>query len=245
MDHCDGSGLDSGDVTIRVFESPKLSEQLHRGEGAAPTLIPLKKLSPRRQARKVSSFVIKQYCSFLAGFAPLRENNTTALAKGCRNKNQRGFTLLEIMVVVILVVLTVSLIGVNLGRDLDQIAQLEASRFARLVEHVRDQSILSGEVYAIEVDDRRKTYQFLQASRQWHPVTKDDVLRPRYFPDYLSVRFDILQRSETDQRMLLVVQGLGEITPFRLSVEGDKFVHVVTLDDSLNVKVDRVNRDAS
>ncbi|MDJ0956069.1 MAG: prepilin-type N-terminal cleavage/methylation domain-containing protein [Arenicellales bacterium] len=175
----------------------------------------------------------------------MRENNTTALAKGCRNKNQRGFTLLEIMVVVILVVLTVSLIGVNLGRDLDQIAQLEASRFARLVEHVRDQSILSGEVYAIEVDDRRKTYQFLQASRQWHPVTKDDVLRPRYFPDYLSVRFDILQRSETDQRMLLVVQGLGEITPFRLSVEGDKFVHVVTLDDSLNVKVDRVNRDAS
>ena len=189
---------------------------------------------------------MQRYCSFLAGFAPLRENNdTTELAKGCRNKHQHGFTLLEIMVVVILIALTVSLIGVNLGRDLDQVAALEANRFAKLVEHVRDESVLSGKVYAIEVDERRKTYQFLQASQQWRPVTRDDILRPRHFPDYLSVRFDILQRRETDQRALLVVQGLGEITPFRLSVEGDKFTHVVTLDDGLNIKVDQVNKNAS
>ena len=148
------------------------------------------------------------------------------------------------MVVVILIALTVSLIGVNLGRDLDQIAELEANRFARLVEHVRDESILSGEVYAIEVDEKRKAYQFLQASRQWLPVTKDDVLRPRHFPEYLSVRFDLLQRRETDERALLVVQGIGGITPFRLTVEGNKFIHVVGLDESLNIKVDRVNKSA-
>ena len=160
-------------------------------------------------------------------------------------KRQYGFTLLEIMVVVILIALTVSLIGVNLSRDLDHIAELEASRFAKLVEHVRDESILSGKIYAIEVDEKHKTYQFLQASQEWHPVTKDDILRQRHFPDYLSVRFVILQRQETDERALLVVQGLGHITPFRLTVEGDKFMHVVTLDDSLNIKVDQVNKDAS
>ena len=149
------------------------------------------------------------------------------------------------MIVVILIALTVSLIGVNLGPDLDQVAELEANRFAKLVEHLRDESILTGKVYAIEVDEKRKTYQFLQAPPQWRSVSKDDILRPRHFPDYLSVHFDILQRRETDQRVLLVVEGLGEITPFRLSVEGDRFTHVVTLDDALNIKVNQVNKDAS
>ena len=159
-------------------------------------------------------------------------------------RHQHGFTLLEIMVVVILIALTVSLVGVNLGRDLDQVAELEAYRFARLVEHARDESILSGKVYAIEVDEKRKTYQFFEASQQWLPVTKDDILRPRHFPEYLPVRFDLLQRRETGQRELLVVQGIGEITPFRLTVEGDKFLHVVRLDESLNIKVDQVNKGA-
>ena len=160
-------------------------------------------------------------------------------------KHQLGFTLLEIMVVVILIALTVSLIGVNLGRDLDQIAELEANRFARLIEHARDESILSGKIYAVEVDEKRKTYQFLHTPQKWRPVTGDDVLRRRHFPEYLSVRFDILRRQETDQSSLLIVQGLGEITPFRLTVAGDKFMHVVTLDDSLNIKIEQVNKDAS
>lgn len=162
-------------------------------------------------------------------------------------KYQHGFTLLEIMVVVVLIALTVSLIGVNLGRDLDQIAELEANRFAKLVEHVRDESILSGKVYAIEVDEKQKTYQFqfLASAQEWRPVARDDVLRQRHFPEYLAIRFDILQRQTTDRPGLLVVQGLGDITPFRLAVTGDKYRHVVTLDESLNIRVDQINNDAS
>ena len=160
-------------------------------------------------------------------------------------KDQYGFTLLEIMVVVILIVLTVSLVGVNLARDLDQVAELEANRFASLVEHVRDESILSGKIYAIEVDEGQKTYQFLESSQGWQPVARDDVLRQRHFPEYLSIRFDILQQQKPDRTGFLVVEGLGEITPFRLAVEGEKYMHVVALDDSLNVRVDRITKDAS
>lgn len=157
---------------------------------------------------------------------------------------QQGFTLLEIMVVVILIVLTVSLVGVNLGRDLDQVAELEARRFARLVEHVRDDSILSGRVYAIEVDEARRSYRFLEADGEWKSVTRDDVLRQRHFPEYLPVRFEVPEQAIAS-RGLLVIQGLGEITPFRLAVGGEKYWHVVFLDDSLNVRIDRTPKDAT
>ncbi len=144
--------------------------------------------------------------------------------------------------VVALVVLTVSLVGVNLGRDLDQIAQLEARRFARLTEHVRDVSMISGRIYAVEIDQKRKRYQFLLADNEWKPVTRDDVLRPRYFPDYLSIRFEVPQQTVA-HRGRVIIQGLDEITPFRLAVAGDEFWHVVSLDDSLNIRVERTRKD--
>lgn len=160
-------------------------------------------------------------------------------------RNHSGFTLLEIMVVVMLIALTVTLVGVNLGRDLDQVANLEAQRFAKLLAHVRDESVLTGKIYAIEVNEQDKTYHFLESPEKWARVTQDDVLRQRHFPEYLSIRFDILQRDNADDKNLLIVQGDDEITPFKLVLTGDKYLHVVALDESLNVSVEQVGKDES
>ena len=158
------------------------------------------------------------------------------------HRNHRGFTLLEIMVVVVLIALTVTLVGVNLGRDLDQVANLEAQRFAKLLDHVRAESVLTGKIYAVEVNEQDKTYHFLESPEKWARVTQDDILRQRYFPEYLSIRFDILQRENSDSGML-IVQGDAEITPFKLVVTGDKYLHVVALDEAFNVSVEQVERD--
>jgi len=164
--------------------------------------------------------------------------------KLCSTTGQRGFTLLEIMVVVVLIALTVTLVGLNLNRDLDQIAGLEADRFAKLLDYLRDESVLTGKSYAIEVDEQKKIYRFLESSDKWLPVKNDDLLRPRSFPEFLSVELDVFQKRENDSNGLLIVQGLGEITPFRLIVSGDEYQYIVELDDSFNVVVDQVDPDA-
>lgn len=158
--------------------------------------------------------------------------------------SQRGFTLLEVMVVVVLIALTVTLVGLNLNRDLDQIAGLEANRFAKLLEHLRDESVLTGKSYAIEVDEQKKTYRFLESSEKWLPVKDDDLLRPRSFPEYLAVEMDVFRKAEDGSAGLLIVQGLGEITPFQLSVSGDEYLHIVRLDDAFNVTVEQVDPNA-
>lgn len=160
-----------------------------------------------------------------------------------RQTRQAGFTLLEIMVVVLLITLTVTLVSLNLDRDLDQVAHLEAQRFAKLVEHVREESILTGRIFAIEVDESKKSYRFMESGEEWEPVKGDDILRIRLFPEYLSVKFDALQGGDGDDRGLLIVQSLGDVTPFQLVVYGDDYLHVVKLDDSFNVIVHQVARD--
>lgn len=156
---------------------------------------------------------------------------------------QRGFTLLEIMVVVVLIALTVTMVGLNLDRDVDQVAQLEARRFAKLLSHLQDESILSGKAYAIAVDEQDKKYSFLESPGEWTPVVGDDVLRDRYFPDYLRVRFEVLQSPPDDRSGLLIVESSGDITPFELIVFGERYRQIVTLDDTLDVKIRQVGRD--
>jgi hypothetical protein len=55
---------------------------------------------------------------------------------------------------------------------------------------------------------------------------------------------DIFQKGEDDSSEFLIVQGLGEITPFQLVVTGGEYLHIVKLDDSFNVMVEQVDPDA-
>ena len=85
----------------------------------------------------------------------------------------------------------------------------------------------------------------MEAGEEWTPVSNDDLLRKRLFPEYLSIKFDALQGVGGDGPGLLIVQGFGDVTPFQLVVSGDNYLHVVKLDDAFNVIVEQVARDDS
>lgn len=162
---------------------------------------------------------------------------TTAAER--RPPRSRGFTLLEMMVVIVLIGLSVTIITVSLERDIDNVAELEARRFAALLEYLRDESIVSGRTYAVEVDELARSYRFLTPGETWRPVERDHVLRARSLPEYLKLRFQLLEAAQEDAVSLLVVQGSGEITPFEFIVLGEDADFVVSVDAALNMMVQR------
>lgn len=152
-----------------------------------------------------------------------------------RSSRESGFTLIEILVVMALIAISVTFVLLNLQRDTDGIAKLEARRFAGLIEQARDESILSGHPYAVQVDPRGRTYTFLQHDKQWTEVKNDDVFRQRRFPQDLGISFKTL--NGPDSNGLLVIEGLGEITPFILTIRGKSLVYQVSVDNSQNVTI--------
>lgn len=150
-----------------------------------------------------------------------------------------GFTLLEMMVVVVLIALSVTIITLSLERDIDNVAEHEARRFAALIEYLRDESILSGRTYAVEVDELTGSYRFLTPGENWQPVERDYVLRARSVPEYLKLRFQLLEGAADESTSLLVVQGSGEISPFEFAVVGEDADFVVSVDAALNMLVER------
>lgn len=96
---------------------------------------------------------------------------------------QQGFTLIELMVVVVIVAILFSYTTLAIrGDSPEDTIKEETQRLQRLVQLAMEESILRGEEYGIEVFI--DGYRFLRLSEhQWQPLSGDRILRQRTLSD--------------------------------------------------------------
>lgn len=97
-------------------------------------------------------------------------------------KNQRGFTLIEVLVVLVIVGIMVGLVSVRMMPDDEHVLRDEAERLALLLEQARDQAVASGAPIAFSVEQGRYRFWALDADNQWTPREGDDLLQDRPLP---------------------------------------------------------------
>ena len=102
----------------------------------------------------------------------------------CRQQ-QHGFTLIEIMVVVVIVATVVSIALLSVGvigedNELDK----ERRRLATLIEMAQDDATMQGREFGVEL--MRSSYRFVEfdpLTRQWAEVPGDELYRLRFLPE--------------------------------------------------------------
>ncbi len=136
----------------------------------------------------------------------------------------RGYTLLEIMVVLFIVGLCAGLIGMNISPGADQGARGEAQRLARLFELAADEASLSGTRIAWSSDG--SSYQFWRwRDGAWQ--AGDDVLRARTLPTSVKVSALTVENAPaTALRMTFSPYGPALAYTVELS-EGEKRYDVI------------------
>ena len=91
-----------------------------------------------------------------------------------------GFTLVELLVVMVIVGVTLGLASLNAIPSPRQDLQNEAQRIALLLQLARDEAIVRNRLVAFEANPER--YRFIvRHETGWAPVTQDDLLRERTF----------------------------------------------------------------
>jgi len=91
-----------------------------------------------------------------------------------------GFTLLELLVVLVIVGITLGMVSFNAMPDERQILQNDAQRIALLLQLARDEAIVRNQPIVFEADTDR--YRFLvRNENSWQILEQDDLLREREF----------------------------------------------------------------
>lgn len=102
---------------------------------------------------------------------------------------QRGFTLLELLVVLVIIGLTLGLVTLNAAPSQRQAMQQEAQRVALLLQLARDEAIVRNRPIAFEAAGGG--YRFLvRDNREWKTLPQDDLLRERQFQRAVTLLLD-------------------------------------------------------
>lgn len=98
----------------------------------------------------------------------------------CRTARRRGFTLLELLIVVVIAGITLGLVTLNAMPSERQSLQGEAQRIALLMQLARDEAIVRNQPIAF--DATQEGYRFLiRDNGQWVLLARDELLRERTF----------------------------------------------------------------
>ena len=113
---------------------------------------------------------------------------------------QHGFSLIEILVVIVIIGIVASMAMLSLGllgddRDL----QTEARRVSSLVQVAQDEAVMQGREFGLEV--MQSSYRFVEYdafTNRWDELLADDTFRMRQLPEDLEFELYL-----EDQRILL------------------------------------------
>ena len=101
-------------------------------------------------------------------------------AINCAPTTARGFTLLELLVVMVIAGIILGMVSFKAMPDDKQVLQQDVQRIALLLQLARDEAIVRNRPVAFEADADR--YRFLVREKQiWQMLQQDDLLRERNF----------------------------------------------------------------
>jgi general secretion pathway protein H len=138
-----------------------------------------------------------------------------------------GFTLLEILVVIVIIGIILSFASLSIGRSTDRVIQEESQRLAGLITLAAQEAVMQSREMALQFTPGG--YEFVVFDKdQWRRITDDDTLRTRRLPE--GVRLDINVEGEavalgkTDaekpaSQPRIYLLSSGEVTPFQITLQ--------------------------
>src|SRR3569833_2760152 len=148
-----------------------------------------------------------------------------------RTQSAAGFTLLEVLVVILIIGEIISFAALSI-HSADKSVEEETQRLAALIKLGSQEAVLQGREFALEFEADRYAFEVFDGV-QWQPLADDVILRPRTLPVDVVVDLklegeqlalatpppaDGMEKSERQVPPRIFLLSSGEMSPFELSV---------------------------
>jgi general secretion pathway protein H len=157
----------------------------------------------------------------------------------------RGFTLLEVLVVMLIIGIVLSFAMLSLNGDKHELEN-EAQRLQALIALTGQEAVLQSKELAMQFSDDGYVFEAYDGEK-WQPLENDETLRQRTLPDDLVLEY----RAEGDSMTLggddddgkkapprIYFLSSGEVSPFELTLRRRGGSEVYTLTGDLRGKTE-------
>lgn len=132
----------------------------------------------------------------------------------------RGFTLIELVVVMLILTIILGMVGVRLTHDESDLIRDEARRLALVLQNAQEQAILEGRPYAFALTDDGYLFLRLGDDGKLVPVQADAVLAPRRLPRSMTLYPHKPADDDARRRAdLILFDPAGEFQAFTMVFE--------------------------
>tara|TARA_R110002096_G_scaffold394198_1_gene589467 strand:- start:1860 stop:2360 length:501 start_codon:yes stop_codon:yes gene_type:complete len=152
------------------------------------------------------------------------------------NKQQSGFTLIEVIVVIAIIGFVLTIATISIGDPQVKRMKQTSERFSALIQLAKEQAIFNSQEYALSLWDSGYAFYTLNENG-WELLTDDKIFRTRSLPDgiehelYLDgVKVNLA--SEDKKKPQIFITSDGEVSPFRLDItDFNEWTYQISFDE--------------
>jgi general secretion pathway protein H len=157
-----------------------------------------------------------------------------------RREAVHGFTLIEVLVVVVILALTATFVVVKLQPDDRATLREEALRLSVLLQQARDEAIASGASVAWRGEPGGYGFMRRNSERRWEPIAGDDVFRARRLPEPMRMTDVEIggRKAQPEDVLVFTPSALNQpyrivlsLNAYRLRVRSDHFAQLIVEND--------------
>lgn len=129
-------------------------------------------------------------------------------------RSQHGFTLIEVAVVMLVIVITLGIVSVNLEPDRETPVRDEARRMVLLLQTAQQESILQGKILAVAIERQGYYFLMLNENNEFKPMDDDEVLHARPLPSGMVISSIDIDGMPENEKPRLILLPTGELPSF-------------------------------
>lgn len=154
------------------------------------------------------------------------------LVIGMRDK--RGFTLIEIMIVIVIMGITFGFALIAFG-DFGESKRLlfAAEQLSNTIRLAQQQAILESSTLGVSINNEGYRIMQLQNNAQWTPLSNSNFFKMTYFPNHTSIILNTNHRTVKGSPSIIITAA-GSLTPFTLHFNLNKEEKIAVLTGSRN-----------
>jgi general secretion pathway protein H len=131
--------------------------------------------------------------------------------------NNRGFTLIEIMIVIVIIGITIGFALIAFG-DFGESKRIlfAADHLKNTLRLAQQQTILETSTLGLKIDNTGYQFLQLQNNAHWTPLSNTGVFKMTYFPKNTSITLQIAN-PPAPNAPAIILNASGDMTPFTLT----------------------------